>query len=102
MKDAARAIDVAAAQGDGTPGNAAEHVEHLARLDARAEDEIDDYLGRQRAKPGCGVVEATTIADDFAGARGDSCLPAVEDDDVVTDALKLRTNERADEPGATD
>ncbi len=102
MKDTARAIDVAAAQSDGTAGNAAEHAKHLTRLDARAEDEIDDDVGRQRAKPGGGVVEATTIADYFAGARGNSSLPAMEHDDVVTDTLKLRANEGTDEPGATD
>jgi hypothetical protein len=89
MQHPARAIDVAAAQRDGAFGDAAEHREHLARLDAGAEHEIDDNIRGKRAKRGGRVDQVTTIADDFIDSCRHSSLPAMEDDNIMTGTLEL-------------
>jgi len=99
VQDAARAIDVTAAERDDAGGRAAEQAHQLARLGAGAENQIDDDIRRRRAQRGRVIAEGPPIADDLAGCGRRA---AVKDDDAVPLLLQRARDVRPDEATAAD
>ena len=99
VQDAARAVDVAAAERDNAEGRATEQAHQIARLRAGAENQIDDDVRRRRAqRPGM-LAERPPIADDLVGCGRRA---AVKDHDVVALPLQRTRDVRADEAAAAD
>jgi hypothetical protein len=99
VEDATRAIDVHAADRDHAAGPSAEEVHERRRLAARAQDDVEDDLGRERVEIGSVRVELTPIALDVLDAFRElnGVRAAMEHRDLVAACHQGTDDVRSDE-----
>ena len=99
MQDAARTVYIAAAERDDARRGAAEDLHQRASLRAGAQNQIDDDVGRGRAKCGRMVGQLAAVSKNLARRR---LLASMKDHDLVAEAIERARDVRTDEAAATD
>ena len=99
VKNAARAVHVATAQRDNAAARSAKDRHQCARLRAGAQNQIDDDVGRGRAKCGRMVGQLAAVSKNLARRRH---LASMKDHDLVAEAIERARDVRTDEAAATD
>jgi len=104
MKDATRAIDVHAADRDHSAPPSAEEVHQSRRLPARAQDDVEDDLGRERIEDGSVRIELTPIALDVLDAFRElnGVRAAMEHRNLMAARHQAPDDVRSDESGPAD
>ena len=102
VRDAARAIDVHAAQRDHASRMPAKDVHQLACLPSGTQHHVDDDVRCKRAKGICRFGQPPAIADNLSCARRHCCPPPMKHSDVVVAMNQLAGDMRADETRSAD
>ena len=102
VRDAARAIDVHAAQSDDASRMAEKDVHQLACLPSGTQHHVDDDVRCERAQAICRFGQPPAITDNLERAQRHCCRPPMKDRDVVVATNQLVSDMRADETRSAD
>jgi hypothetical protein len=102
IKEAPGTVDIHAAEGNDASGNAAEGIEQLGGLRARAEDKVDDGIEFFARELLTILGQAIAVADDLLNACWNTAIAAMENCYLMSGLLKVLDNKWTDKAGASD